>query len=373
MVLVSKLGAQSGEAPPAKESAVLPEPSPGSGNSPGAGSREPGTHAQPTAEQIAQWIRDLDSPRLRVREQATLALIEAGRAALDQVADAARTAKGEEALRTVRVLASWAGNGDEELAAGARQVLRELSRSDDPDLARRAAEALSQVPDAPNDGLPPVRPLPGGALRNLRVSQRTDAQGRRTTEIDADGTLVTIQESPQDGIKLTIRAAGQAEGEAQTFEAKDAADLKQRHPEAYRWYRYFVELRQQRAGRGFGRGWFGIFPPGLFPPGLGRDTQQALEEIKAAQQSLNEVTEALLAAATNGQTSAERLKELAAELRSAQNRLEAAEEALENAQPFLMPPFPPVPAPFGPPNLPLPFDPPALPLPIDPPPAPDPT
>lgn len=310
---------------------------------------------------------------MHAREQATRALIEAGRAASDQVNNAARTAKGERALRTVRVLAAWAVTGDEELAARARQVLRELSRSDEPDLARRAAEALAHVPDTPDDGLPPGPPVLGGGARSLRLNQRVRENGRRTTEVHADGTYVSIEESPTDGIKMTIRRADQAEGEAQTFEAKDAADLKQRHPEAFRWYRYFVQLQQQRPARGFARGRLRFFPPALLPPAQGGDSLHALEEIRAAQESLKEVIEALLATATNGQAGAERLQELAAELRTAQARLKAAEQALENAQPLLMPPFPPVPVPFGPLDLPLPFDPPALPLPIEPPPAPDPT
>lgn len=70
---------------------------------------EPGQQPQaelPTPASVDQWLRDLESPRLRVREEATASLIAAGAAALERVAQAAPAAKGEAAMRMVHILAN---------------------------------------------------------------------------------------------------------------------------------------------------------------------------------------------------------------------------------------------------------------------------
>ncbi|MCL6501531.1 MAG: hypothetical protein K6T86_02520 [Pirellulales bacterium] len=327
---------------------------------------EPGQQPQaelPTPETIDQWLRDLESPRLRVREEATASLIAAGAAALERVAQAAPAAKGEAAMRMVHILATWAGGNDPRLASRARAVLRELAASQDPDLARRAADALAPLPQAadPQAAEPPAF-LPGAA-RQVRVTQRADAAGNRTTEIHADGAHVTIEESPQAGIKVTVRPAGKADEPAKTYQAEDVRELKERHPEAYRWYREYVERQAARLRWPLGPGMQGILPRRPLLPGFGVNTQQALEEIKAAQQQLEAVQAALLKAAAEGEASAERLKELAAELRAAQQRLQAAEEALEDAEAFPFP-LPQLPQPFLPPQLPLPPVPPIEPPPL---------
>lgn len=365
---VVRPGADSSAASPAPQSGVLPQPPVPPGEAKAAVDDAPQPNQPPTAEQIGQWIRDLESPRLRVRQQATDALIAAGLPALQQVADAARSSKGEAAMRTVRVLAAWAAGRDAALASRARGVLHELTRSEDPDLARRAAEALNQVGAEPEAVPPQAGPNLGAGARKLRVNQRIDAQGHRTTEIDADGTHVTIEELPAVGIKVTVRAVGEADDKAKTYEAKDATELKERHPEAYRWYRDFVERRAPGAWWPFEPGRRGNFPRRLLPPGLAGDHRQALEEIQSAQEKVRAVREALLAVAAEGPANAERLQELVAQLSEALDRLRRAEEALEDAQafPFPIPPLPPLPQPFEPPM----FEPPPLP-PIAPPPAPD--
>src|SRR6478672_2866399 len=100
----------------------------------------PGLADPPTAEQIQAWVRDLDSPNFRTRDQATHKLRQAGPAAAPVLAKIARSGNVEAADRALRLLGEMADGSDAKAEAAARRQLRRLA--DGESAAANEARAL---------------------------------------------------------------------------------------------------------------------------------------------------------------------------------------------------------------------------------------
>src|SRR5436190_1104010 len=87
----------------------------------------PGLADPATAEQVQAWIRDLESPNFRTRDQATQKLREAGPDAAPVLAKIARSGKVEAADRALRLLGEMADGSDAKAEAAARRQLRRLA------------------------------------------------------------------------------------------------------------------------------------------------------------------------------------------------------------------------------------------------------
>lgn len=81
----------------------------------------------PTAEQLQRWVRDLDSPAYKTRDQAARQLRQAGADAAPVLAKAARTGSPEVSERAMQLLGEMADSPDEKLEAAARRYLRRLA------------------------------------------------------------------------------------------------------------------------------------------------------------------------------------------------------------------------------------------------------
>jgi hypothetical protein len=94
--------------------------------------------AAPSADLIAQWIRNLDHDRFAVREAAQAQLRQVGTAALAPLAQAAVCDSPELMARCVRLIETCYKSKDPATSKAARAVLVELSERDHPvsDLAR---------------------------------------------------------------------------------------------------------------------------------------------------------------------------------------------------------------------------------------------
>lgn len=82
-----------------------------------------------TAEQIQQWIRDLDSERYQAREDATAALLNGGHEVVAPVAKAATERGLEVAIRAVYVLREAALSEDSNTAEAAELALKRLAET----------------------------------------------------------------------------------------------------------------------------------------------------------------------------------------------------------------------------------------------------
>ncbi len=104
-------------------------------------------HGEPTAEQVAQWVRDLDDDRFVVRRNATDRLISAGMCAVEPVAKAVEGANLEVSTRGVFVLRELALSSDVGTQDAALQALQQLSLSPARSAARLAQSAIGAMED----------------------------------------------------------------------------------------------------------------------------------------------------------------------------------------------------------------------------------
>ena len=98
---------------------------------------------QVSAEQVSQWVADLDSNLFDDRERAQKSLTEAGEAAIDAVSRAAREGSLECSTRAVNILLGWSEAEDHRLVLAALEKLATMENH--PKQATLAKELLADV------------------------------------------------------------------------------------------------------------------------------------------------------------------------------------------------------------------------------------
>jgi hypothetical protein len=159
-----------------------------------------------------------------------------------------------------------------------------------------------------------------------------DVNGVKEIQVEESGKKVKINDDPAKGIKLEVTETKDGKETTQKYEAKDAAELKTKHPEAHKLYE---EYTKQPAGiqiRGFAVP--GAIPPGAIPaipvlPGAPGGVRRIkimrpddLDALKnSADGALKELDSAL--------KTLKDAKPGSEELKKAQEQLEAAKKQLE--------------------------------------------
>ncbi len=124
---------------PASDSASANELKPSTGKK---SSLNTETKAAASAEQIAAWIKDLDAPQYKVREEASQHLIEAEAAALEPLLKVANGDRPEPADRAVWILRRFGLSRDDALATGALEHLVRLENR--PAVVAKAQSELAE-------------------------------------------------------------------------------------------------------------------------------------------------------------------------------------------------------------------------------------
>ena len=88
------------------------------------------SQSPPKADPIRDWIADLDSPRYRVRDQASIRLAAAWVDAVKPLAQVVRKGSPEAADRALRILGDMADGPDPKAEAAARKELRKIADMD---------------------------------------------------------------------------------------------------------------------------------------------------------------------------------------------------------------------------------------------------
>ncbi|NLF72246.1 MAG: hypothetical protein GX575_24695 [Candidatus Anammoximicrobium sp.] len=203
-----------------------------------------------SAEQIAGWIRQLDSPRFAERTEATRRLEEAGKDAFPALIEAAVGDSREATLRAIEILRKHSQEGDESLPA-AKEALQKIAASEHPSAARRAKEALAppapSPPKVPAIQLGPIVPkLPAGQQQvqvQIQINAFGGNQTRRIqikngvqeTEVAENDLKVKITEDDRR-IQMEITRKKDGKETTEKYSARTADELKKRHPEAGRLY-----------------------------------------------------------------------------------------------------------------------------------------
>jgi hypothetical protein len=192
---------------------------------------------QSNTASIKKLIQDLESKDFKTRESATTELNRLGKVAVPALQAAALGDNREARGRAFGVLRKLFQSEDAETKAATKAALQQIADKDVPGISRQAALLLD----------PPKPPRQRGIGAQIQLRVQVGGGGRKVSirtvngvkEIDAEenGRKVHIDDDPQNGIKVKITEKN-ADGkeETKTYEAKNADDLKKKHPEAHKVY-----------------------------------------------------------------------------------------------------------------------------------------
>lgn len=295
--------------------------------------------------EIDKLMEQLDSNKFNERQAAQQKLAEIGKAAFTALEKGTQNVSREVAVRSLDILKGQFQGGDEGTKAAAKEVLERLSKSNDATLAKRAGEILS--PPKPAAQIPPgVFPgriqIVGGAGGNFKKVSIKDVNGVKEIEAEENGKKVKINDDPAKGIKLEVTETKDGKETTQKYEAKDAAELKTKHPEAHKLYE---EYSKQPAGIQLR---IGGFPGGAFPPGFpgipaipGAPVRAKIPRIKILRpdelEAANTSVDSALKELESALKTLKDAKSGGEELKKAQEQLEAAKKQVEELKTRLEP------------------------------------
>ena len=207
---------------------------------------DPSAQTPPDAAEVAALVKQLDSDSFAERQAASDRLTGIGRPAVSALAKAAVGDSLEVTVRSIDVLRNLLKSNDEPTRDTAKAALEELAGGTRAAVAVRAARALKPA----DEQLPPARQIlpavPGAAIQiavggAARVNVRV-ADGVRTVEAEEDGRKVRIVDDPAQGIKMTVTSKKDGKEVIETYEAKNAGELKKQHPEAHEIYEKYSRM-----------------------------------------------------------------------------------------------------------------------------------
>ena len=211
---------------------------------------------------IAELIKQLDAEDFKARQAASTKLEERGKEAIESLEKAATSDSAEASTRALEILSKHHAGTNAELKAAALAALQKIAATDKGTAARRAAEILNPKPTAPQTD--PNVPLGGG--RGIRIAPggiapggirfRVEALGgvgglKRMSVKNVDGVkeieaqegdrTVKINDDPAKGIKVSVTQKKDGKEETKEYEAKNAEELKTKHPEAHEFYKQYAQ------------------------------------------------------------------------------------------------------------------------------------
>lgn len=217
--------------------------------------------APPTDADIAKAVEQLDAERFADRQAASEKLEAAGKAAIAALEKAALGDSLEATTRAVDLLQKFGKSPDDATRETAIAALERLAKSDRP-AGNRAQEALKALqPDRA-----PRRVSPGGFGGNIRIMGGTvqiqgvqigggvskisisNVNGVKRIEAEANGQKVTIDEDPQNGIKMEVATRKDGKDVTEKYQAKNADELKEKFPEAHKLYKQYSEMIGGKVG-----------------------------------------------------------------------------------------------------------------------------
>lgn len=210
---------------------------------------------------LQKLIKQLDADDFEDRANASEQLAKLGREALPALEEGVRSNSPEVATRCFDLLQQLFEKGD----TAARASLDKLAQGSDR-VAAQAKQMLEPkpVPVDPNNATGRVRILGGGAIRiaggriarvapvapaieeavvrkAISIGSSISPDGVKTTSVDEDGKKVKIVEDPKKGIAGEYTETKDGKEATVKFAAKDADELKTKHPDAFKLYERFAK------------------------------------------------------------------------------------------------------------------------------------
>jgi hypothetical protein len=221
--------------------------------------------------------------------------------------------------------------------------LKKLAKSKRRSVAQRAADALKQADEnngavlignaAANGVQVQVQVVAGPGGNVVQVVQQNQ---NRDIVVEENGKKVHIEEATGKGIKVSITETVDGKEQTKVWQAKDLAELKQKHPEAAKLYQKHAPPANVLGGAiGVGRVQIQGLPAGVQNIQIQAGAQRAgidrgalAEQIKQANDRLEKTVEGLEKLAADANASPESLRKLAAEIGRIRAELSAVNKKL---------------------------------------------
>jgi hypothetical protein len=322
-------------------------------------------------DDVRRWAKDLDSDIFATRQEAGRKLFEAGKEAVAPLAEASSGKSLEVTTAAVDILHRLSQSGDPSTRDAAKAALEGISKGTNGTAADLAKEALAPPANQTAGGnfqpgiqkfggniqlgggiriigpaaggniqiLPGgnLQPVPGGAIQVFRIQANAN-NGNRNIDVDDNGKKVHIHED-QNGLEVRVTEKVNGQEKTDTFKAKDAAELKQKSPEASKLYEKYgqngagaIQIQAQAIGVPNFAPAIPAIPliplvPNAVPIQATRDTgdKEAGKQIDEARKLIAEATDGLKKHAPQGneslQKAIDKLDEAARKLDDANQKL----------------------------------------------------
>lgn len=214
-----------------------------------------------TAE-IADLVKQLDADDFKARQTAAEKLSALGKPAIPALGEAAQSSQLELMSQALGILRGFYQGNNAELKAAAKEALDKVAAGNNETAAQRAKEIVAPSKDNGSDpnqgniigGAGPGQIIINGAGRingriqingglpiqigGARVYSKSvsNSNGVKTTKVKQDGVEIEIVEGKED---ITVKKT--ENGKTEEFKAKDAEELKKKHPAGH-------ELFEKHAG-----------------------------------------------------------------------------------------------------------------------------
>jgi len=200
--------------------------------------------AESADAEIAQLIKQLDSPQFDLRQEASRRLSALGSAAFPSLEKAVTEGTREASGRSLDVLKEHFQGGDGDLKREAQAALVRLSGTANSSLAQRARNVLWP----PRSSLPVGAVFPNGPFGPQGITRTVTthtSNGRREVEIRENDRDVKMTTLPNGRITLEVTDKQNARPVTRKIEAADLAELKKIDDEFGRLYEQYNSQRAQ--------------------------------------------------------------------------------------------------------------------------------
>jgi hypothetical protein len=202
--------------------------------------------AEATADEIAQWIKQLDADKFTDRQAASEKLHAAGKAAIPALTKAAGGDSLEMTVRSIDLLQRFMGSDDKAVKDAAKEALEKIAESPKAGTARRAKQALNpeQEPE-PQFPMGVPQMIPNGLMPNgVGVSKSvsiSNANGVKDIKVEEGDRKIHITVNADKSIKMEITEKKDGKDDTKKYEAKKPDELKKKSPKAYETYKEYAE------------------------------------------------------------------------------------------------------------------------------------
>lgn len=224
--------------------------------------------ATATTAEIADLVKQLDADDFKARQLAAEKLTTLGKQAIPALGEAAQSSQLELMSQAFGILRGFYQDNNAELKAAAKEALEKVAAGTNPNAAQRAKDLLAPQKDAGSDpnqgniiagngrgqiiingaggiGRIQIGGMPiqlGGGAKVFSKSISTK-DGVKTTKVKQDGVEIEITEAKEE---ITVKKT--ENGKTEEFKAKDADELKKKHPAGHELFEKHAGDKNNAAG-----------------------------------------------------------------------------------------------------------------------------